>query len=70
MDKTVESYLVVLNYLKQRCPRLNHVTFILDFETAEHNAVREAFPNATNTIRGFLYHFIDLQLRRFLKIPN
>ena len=62
-DKTPESYGAVLAFLHLRCPLLNPSTFILDFEVAEHIAVRNVFPRCT--IRGCLFHFCQCQLRRF-----
>ena len=67
-DKKTSSYTAVLKFLRDRCPQLNPVTTILDFEKAEHNAACSCFPHTT--IRCCLFHFCQSQLRRFRKIDG
>ena len=45
-NKRLASYLTVIRYLSQRCPRLNPVTVGLDFEKVEHNSSRSVYPRS------------------------
>lgn len=67
-NKRFESYLTVVKYLSERCPRLNPVTVVLDFEKAEHNSFKAVYPRVD--IQGCLFHFNQLQLRQFRVIPD
>ena len=54
--------------LKQHCPRITVKTAVVDFEQAEHQAIREGFPNAR--IQGCLFHWKHCLVRHFDKIPT
>ena len=67
-DKRPKSYTAVLEFLHSRCPLINLVNIICDFEKAEHSAASFVFPNCI--IKGCLFHFNQAQSRKFLKIPG
>jgi hypothetical protein len=67
-DKSAPSYTAVLQFLKDRCPRLNPHTCITDFEKAELSSFGQVFPNAT--LCGCLFHFCQAQERRFKMFPS
>ena len=54
--------------LKQHCPRISVETAVVDFEHAEHQAIKEGFPNAR--IQGCLFHWKQCLVRHFDKIPT
>ena len=62
------SYTAVMEFLHDRCPLLNPVTTIVDFETAEHKAILSVLPNTT--LRGCLFHFCQCQMKQFRLVPN
>ena len=49
--------------LKQHCPRISVETAVVDFEQAEHQAIREGF-------QGCLFHWKQCLVRHFDKIPT
>ena len=53
--------------LKQHCPRISIETAVIDFEQAEHQAIKEDFHNAR--IQGCLFHRKQCLVRHFDKIP-
>jgi len=61
-NKRTDSYVEVLEALKEVDSSLNPSTVILDFEKAEHKAFKEVFP--TSTIHGCLFHFAQSVWRR------
>ena len=58
----------MLEFLHSRCPLINPVNIICDFEKAEHSAASFVFPNCI--IKGCLFHFNQAQSRKFQKIPG
>ena len=67
-NKRATSYLTVVEFISHRCPNLNPVTVVLDFEKAEHKAFRTCYPNAE--VQGCLFHFNQAQLKQFRAIPD
>ena len=67
-DQTKISYLTVINMLKQHCPHISLEAAVVNFEQAEHQAIRDGFPNAR--IQGCLFHCKQCLLRHFDKIPT
>ena len=67
-DKSKLSYSTALGMLKQHCPDLDVETVLVDFEQAEHKALKEHFPDAIP--QGCLYHWKQCLIRRFQKIPG
>ena len=57
-----------MEFLHSRCPILNPVTTICDFEKAEHSAASLVFTKST--IKGCMFHFNQAQMRKFQKIPT
>ena len=67
-DKHHTSYAAVADFLHGRCPLLNPVTTIVDFEAAEHKAILSVFPNTT--LRGCLFHICQCQLMQLRNVPE
>ena len=54
-NKTGVTYHHVLEQLKAAAPLWSPTSFVVDFETAEHNAIRQAFPNCS--LHGCHFHY-------------
>ena len=54
--------------LKQHCPHISVETAVVDFEQAEHQAIKEGFPNAR--IQGCLFDWKQCLVRHFDEIPT
>lgn len=67
-NKTTLSYQTVLEFLHTKCTHFNPVTFVLDFESAEHNAALKTFPNCR--IQGCLFHFGQCQRKHIRNFPG
>ena len=65
-NKRLPSYLAVVEFLHSRCPRLNPVSVILDFEQNEHKAFLTFYPRAR--IQGCLWHFTNCHLKKCKKV--
>ena len=67
-DKHHLSYQQCLTEISRAAPLFNPSSVMLDFETAEHKAIRQVFPNCT--IKGCLFHWKQAVSRRLLKINS
>ena len=67
-DKSAPSYNMALSILKSHCPDFNSEIFMVDFEKAEHSAIRSHFPNSE--IRGCLFHFKQCLMRKFKNVAG
>jgi hypothetical protein len=67
-DKTCLSYSTALDILKSHCPDFDSESFMVDFEKAEHSAIRSQFIDAL--IKGCLFHWKQCLRRKFTKIAG
>ena len=67
-DTTCLSYSTALDILKLHCPDFDSESFMVDFEKAEHSAIRSQFINAL--IKGCLFHWKQCLRRKFTKIAG
>ena len=65
-NKTGVTYHQVLEELKVAAPLWAPSSFVVDFELAEHNAIRQSFPQSC--IHGCHFHFCKCLLERFSKL--
>ena len=65
-NKTAVTYHTVLEELKTAAPLWSPRSFVCDFEVAEHNAIRQSFPNCP--IHGCHFHYCKCVLKQFRKL--
>ena len=65
-DKSGTSYKLALDELKSAAPLWNPSGIVLDFETAELNAVNQTFPTCWK--HGCHFHYCQCLMRRFKKV--
>ena len=62
-SKLAESYTLALSIIKTAAPLFNPPNFMVDFESGEHRAIRNCYPNAT--IHGCLFHWKQAIVRHY-----
>ena len=62
-DKTCSSYSKAIEVLKSYCPDFDSDSLMVDFEKAEHSAIRSHFIDAI--IKGCLFHWKQCLNRKF-----
>ena len=65
-SKLAESYTLALSIIKTAAPLFNPPNFMVDFESGEHRAIRNCYPNAT--IHGCLFHWKQAIIRYFTTV--
>ena len=64
------SYSAALDILKSHCPDFDSDSFMVDFEKAEHSAIRSRFLDALIRLRGCLFHLKQCLPRKFKNITG
>ena len=58
-DKSTLSYWAVLNFLHLKCPRFSPITFVMDYEAAEHKAAMKVFQDSGGSYSGVLVSILS-----------